>query len=157
MKPRSIAALQEVTSLKRFILAHRRHLALLVLSFGLGAAVGWNYAGITTVHADDAKPVPAYLVASWNIVHPDEVRPFGEAAVPLARKAGLKMLAHAEPEVLEGSWPYPGVIIVQEYTSMEELKKFWRSADHAEAIKLREGHIDSHFVVAVEALPQRRP
>ena len=70
----------------------------------------------------------------------------------MAQKAGLKMLAASRAEVLEGEWPYRGIVIVQEYTSMDQLLNFWRSADHAEAKKLREGHVDSHFVIAVEAL-----
>jgi uncharacterized protein (DUF1330 family) len=122
------------------------------MSFGLGTALGWNCESISNAHAEEGKTVPAYLVASWNIVHPDQVKPFGEAVAPLATRAGFKMLAHTEPEVLEGSWPYSGVLIVQQYTSMDALLKFWRSADHTQAIKLREGHIDSHFVVAVEGM-----
>jgi hypothetical protein len=44
------------------------------------------------------------------------------------------------------------MLIVQEYSSMYALLEFWRSADHRAAKKLREGHIKSNFVVAVEAL-----
>jgi hypothetical protein len=35
---------------------------------------------------------------------------------------------------------------------MEALLKFWRSPENVAAQKLREGYVDSHFIVAVEAV-----
>ena len=102
----------------------------------------------------DNGPKPAYLVASWDLLHPDhpeQLKPFVDAAVPLANKAGFEPLAGSPPQVLEGVWPYKGVIIVQKYTSMRALQDFWNSREHAAAKKLREGLVDSHFVIAVEA------
>lgn len=125
----------------------------IVGSFALGLVVGRVRGPDVHDPAAAARPVPAYLVASWDILSPpEELKPFAEAAVPLAAKAGLRILADSKPRLLEGQWPYKGVLIVQEYTSMQALVDFWDSADHVAAKKLREGRIDSHFVVAVEAL-----
>ena len=93
---------------------------------------------------------PAYLVVSWNVLHPDQVQPFVDAALPLAQKAGLQLLASADPQVLEGTWPYKGTVIVQRYSSMRALLDFWNSPLHSEAKKLREGHIQTNFVIAIE-------
>lgn len=98
------------------------------------------------------KQIPAYLVAGWSITSPDKVGPFTDAVIPLAEEAGFIMLAGKEPALLEGEWPYPGITIVQKYDSMEALKDFWNGAKHGEVKKLREGLIDSHFVIAVEGL-----
>jgi uncharacterized protein (DUF1330 family) len=123
----------------------------LAISFGLGAAFAMSR--ISTVNARIAAfgPKPAYLVASWDLRHPDQLKPFVDAAVPLAKKAGFEPLAGSKPQVLEGVWPYQGVVIVQKYKSLRALQDFWNSPEHIQTKKLREGLVDSHFVVAVEA------
>jgi uncharacterized protein (DUF1330 family) len=110
--------------------------------------VGIRYAKHETAN----EGTPAYLVASWEILQADRLEPFSEAVVPLAEKAGFEMLAAFPPQVLEGTWPERSTVIVQKYGSMDELLNFWRSAEHAEVKRLREGIIDSHFVIAVEAV-----
>lgn len=124
----------------------------LILSFMLGAAAS----AMTHVFAVDAQSnthheKPAYLIASWKTIHPGQIESIKAAIVPLAEKAGYVLLGASVPQVLEGTWPYDGIVIVQRYRSMEALRDFWFSPEHAAAKKLREGHIDSHFVVAVEA------
>jgi uncharacterized protein (DUF1330 family) len=98
-----------------------------------------------------SRDKPAYLVASWKVIHPNELQPFTDAAVPLAQKAGYVSLGGGQPQVLEGRWPEGTTLIVQRYRSMQALLDFWHSPEHATAVKLREPHIESHFVVAVEA------
>jgi uncharacterized protein (DUF1330 family) len=125
------------------------YFAGLVVSFALGAVFGLKRTSIDAVLEGDRHRA-AYLVASQDILHPDQLKTFSAVVIPLARKAGLQTLAAAEPEVLEGNWP-KGVLFVQRYNSMEALLKFWRSAENEAAQKLREGHVNSHFIVAVEA------
>lgn len=127
------------------------YFAGLTLSFFLGVMLSRSRSSAVNPAIVSAGPKPAYLVASWNPIHPDQLKPFVDAAVPLAKKAGFEPLADSAPQVLEGVWPYKGVLIVQKYTSMQVLQEFWNSPEHAAAKKLREGLIDSHFVVAVEA------
>lgn len=110
---------------------------------------------IATSHASasatSSTPQPVYLVAGWDFQHSERMRHFNDAVVPLAQKAGLQMMAVDKARVLEGKWPFGGVLILERYDSMQALKKFWYSKQHAEIKKLREGVISSHFVVAVEA------
>lgn len=124
------------------------YFAGLIACFILGVALGIGYAK----HGAGNERVPAYLIASWNVLHADRLKPFSDTVVPLAEKAGFKMLAASQPQVLEGKWPQRSTVIVQKYDSMGELLSFWRSAEHTKAKKLREGLIDSHFVIAVEAV-----
>ena len=98
------------------------------------------------------QQIPAYLVAGWQINAPDKLGPFGEQVIPLAKAAGYELLGNKEPQLLEGEWPYPGVVIVQRYQSMVALKTFWNAPEHRDVIKLREGYVDSHFVIAVEGV-----
>jgi uncharacterized protein (DUF1330 family) len=127
------------------------YFAGLTLSFFLGVILSGNRISGVNPEIASAGPKPAFLVASWDLIHPDQLEPFGDAVVPLAKRAGYEPLAASTPQVLEGVWPYKGLLIVQKYTSMHALQDFWNSPEHVGAKKLREGLIDSHFVVAVEA------
>jgi uncharacterized protein (DUF1330 family) len=121
------------------------------LSFFLGVMLSRNRISAVNPEMASTGPKAAYLVASWDLIHPDQLKPFGDVVVPLAKKAGYEPLVASAPQVLEGVWPYKGVLIVQKYTSMRALQKFWDSPEHAAAKRLRGGLIDSQFVVAVEA------
>jgi uncharacterized protein (DUF1330 family) len=127
------------------------YLTVVVLSF----AAGMKFSMMETFAAEQGQNVsgekPAYLVASWKILHPDKLKPFGDAVLPLAQKAGLKTMAASPPHVLEGSWPEGNVLYIQKYDSLQALLDFWRSEEHAKVIELREAHVVSQFVVAIEA------
>lgn len=99
-----------------------------------------------------STPKPAYLIAAWHTKEPEALGPFSDLVLPLAQKAGYQMLAIQPPVLLEGRWPYSGKLIVQQYDSMQALEAFWNSPSHAKAKQLRAGKVDSHFVLAVEAL-----
>ena len=95
---------------------------------------------------------PAYLIAGWHFTQPDQLGPFNQAVIPLAERAGFEMLAIQPPALLEGDWPYEGVVILQRYRSMSELEAFWHSEEHRQLIKLREDFVDSYFVLGVEGV-----
>jgi uncharacterized protein (DUF1330 family) len=126
------------------------YLAGLILSFILGVLCSMNRPSTVNPQTVSKGLKPAYLVASWDVLHPDQLKPFIDAAVPLARRAGFEPIAAGTPEVLEGAWPNKGVVIVQKYTSMRALEAFWRSPEHTGAKRLRKGLVDSHFVIAIE-------
>jgi uncharacterized protein (DUF1330 family) len=132
--------------MKRFF-----YLIGLIASFALGAGLSSHLTGGMSTPPSVGRARPAYVVASWDILHPDQLQPFAEAVVPLAQKAGFESLVDARPQVLEGSWPYKGIVIVQKYPSMRALLDFWRAPEHEAAKKLRERHVESHFVIALEA------
>ena len=52
--------------------------------------------------------------------------------------------------VLEGDWPFEGRLIVEKFASMDALLSFWNSPEYQAAKKLREGHIEANFIIAVE-------
>jgi uncharacterized protein (DUF1330 family) len=77
---------------------------------------------------------------------------YRETAVPLARGAGLQVLAGGEAgktlQVLEGKWPYQGRVTLEKYRSMKALLDFWNSSTYQETKKLR---TEANFIIAIEA------
>jgi len=123
----------------------------LILVFFLGMFVGHKGVLSDITRAAPARR-PAYLLASWKILSPEKLGPFGDAVIPLAKKAGMEILAgDPKPQVLEGTWPYEGTLILERYDSMQALLKFWRSPANRAAQKLREDFVDSEFIVAIES------
>ena len=116
--------------------------------FALGIGFG---ATITLAGAAEEATKPAYMIVSSDRNPGADYGPYSRAAGPLARSAGLQMLASAqEPLVLEGNWPYKNVVL-EVYPSMEVLKEFWYSDDYQAAKKLREGLATVNFIIAIEA------
>jgi len=120
------------------------YLAIFTLGIGFGAS-------ITVAGAAEETARPAYLIVSSDRHAGADYNPYSQAAGPLAREAGIKMVASAqEPLVLEGNWPYKNIVL-ETYPSMDALKQFWYSDAYQEAKKLREGLATVNFIVAVEA------
>ena len=96
---------------------------------------------------------PVYVVVSAAINDPDGISAYAEAAGPLAREAGIEVLARipSVPDelVFEGAWPHGGGITIERFESMEAFESFWNSAAYQAAIPLRQGAVDINFVVAV--------
>jgi uncharacterized protein (DUF1330 family) len=127
------------------------YVAGLILAFFLGTFTGHRGVFTDTSRTVDSKR-PAYLLASWKVLSPEKLTAFGDTVIPLARKAGMEVLAaDSKIEILEGNWPYKGALILERYDSMQALLKFWRSPANRAAQKLREGLVDSEFIVAIES------
>lgn len=125
----------------------------LIAVFGLGYAAAElqdNPAQAAALAGEKA----AYLVVSSQVIDPEPLAAYAEAAGPGAAAAGVEILAQAdadELEVLEGAWPHPGGVTIERFTSMQALLDFWHSDEYQAAIGLREGAIDIEFIVALEA------
>jgi uncharacterized protein (DUF1330 family) len=127
----------------------------LVAVFALGHVSARWHDG--TAHAQTNPPVEkaAYLIAASNPVQapPESMAKYREAAGPLARQAGVKLLgagvAGSTLQVLEGKWPYQGRVAVERFRSMKALLDFWNSSEYQKARKFR---TDANFIIAVEAV-----
>ncbi len=121
-----------------------------LVAFGIGFITARS-----TSAAEDEAP-PAYIVVSSKLLKPDAIGPYRDAAGPLARAAGIEILA-GRPDsgflVLEGEWPYEEGIVIERFSSMKALKDFWFSEAYQEAKKLREGVAKINFIVALEGVP----
>ena len=127
------------------------------ISLGVIFALGYGAAHVqmAVVHAQRGEKA-AYLIASTKLLKPDQMGPYRDAAGPLARAAGMQMLASGESgrtvQVLEGTWSYEGRIAVEKFRSMKALLDFWHSPGYQKAKKLREGAMETNFIIAVEAV-----
>ena len=127
--------------------------AALACAFVLGFAAA-HLADIEGAAPGGGGAGPAYVIVSAKVHAPDKLGPYLEAAIPLAEKAGLDVLAAGNSgssvHVLEGEWPYQGRLVVEKFASMDALLSFWNSPAYQAAKKLRKGHVETHFVIAVE-------
>ncbi|MGX4675632.1 DUF1330 domain-containing protein [SAR92 clade bacterium H246] len=77
---------------------------------------------------------------------------YQEQAIPLAKKAGLEIVGVAEsPYVLEGIWPYSGALVIEKFSSLQELKRYRESRDYKQARDLVGDSATTHFAVVVDA------
>jgi uncharacterized protein (DUF1330 family) len=126
----------------------------LVSVFALGHfSADWNR-GVAHAQSNPPSEKAAYLIAASSPVQasPERMAKYREAALPLARGAGLQVLAGGDAgktiQVLEGKWPYQGHVGVEKFRSMKALLDFWNSPAYQEARKLR---TEANFIIAVEA------
>jgi uncharacterized protein (DUF1330 family) len=129
-------------------------------SIGVVAAFVLGYVSAprqdTMAHAQVKPEKAAYLIASTHVLKPDQMSAYGQAAGPLAKEAGLQVLARGQAgstiQILEGTWPYEGGLVVERFRSMRALLDFWHSPGYQKAKKLREGAMKVNFIVAVDAV-----
>jgi uncharacterized protein (DUF1330 family) len=107
------------------------------------------------VAEEKSEKKAAYMIASVNVAEPDKMGPYMEVCGPLFAAAGIEVIAlgvaGSSVKLLEGDWPYSGALQLYKCPSMEALLEFWNSPDYQEAIKLREGIVESNFTVAIES------
>jgi len=119
----------------------------IVIALGVGMALG------IAIHIFMIKrQKPAYLVVSAEVRNDEALGPYRQQAVPLAEAAGLEILGSGEIELMEGSWDHFPALTLEKFDSKAALNKFWYSPEYQEAKKLREGHLEVQFIVAVEGV-----
>ena len=120
----------------------------IILALGAGFLAGFFVRKLAA-----RKQTPAYLVVRTGDVNAEALETYREQAVPLTRAAGLEILASGEGELMEGSWDHHHpMITIERFESMAALKSFWYSEAYQKAKRLREGHLDVAFIVAVEGV-----
>jgi len=107
--------------------------------------------------ADKAVPneKPAYMISCGNVVVPEKMPAYLEASAPLFKAAGSEEIAFGKLsdngiQLLEGEWPYKGLVMIIKFPSMDVLTKFWNSPEYQKAMKLREGVVEPNFTIAIE-------
>ncbi len=119
----------------------------IVIALGVGIALG------IVIHILIMKGrKPVYLVVSAEVRNEAALEPYRQQAVPLAEAAGLEILGSGEIELMEGDWDHFPALTLEKFDSKAALHKFWYSPEYQQAKKLREGHLDVQFIVAVEGV-----
>ena len=125
-----------------------------VVTAAVALVVGFlmGQASTRRANAQAPGPKPAFMVVSSRPISPDKMGPYRQAAIPLATRAGMQMVASGNPalHVLEGKWTLPGSLSIEQYRSMDDLLEFWNSPGYQDAKKLRAGLVEMNFIVAIE-------
>ena len=119
----------------------------IAVALGVGIALGI----VIHIFITNRKK-PIYLVVSAEVRNEEALEPYRQQAVPLAEAAGLEILGSSEIELMEGDWDHFPALTLEKFDSKAALHKFWYSAEYQQVKKLREGHLDVQFIVAVEGI-----
>ena len=83
--------------------------------------------------------MPAYVISEVEMLDETQGQVYRElAAASIAAHGDHYLVRGAEPEVPEGDWPPAQRVVVVEFATMEQLRKWYASADYAEALAVRQ-------------------
>ena len=89
----------------------------------------------------------AYVVVEVDITDPERFKDY-QAMVPatIAAFGGKYLVRGGEVETLEGSWN-PSRVVVLEFESVEQAKRWWDSDEYREARDLRQATASTNMIV----------
>jgi len=89
----------------------------------------------------------AYVVVEVEITDPERFKDY-QAMVPatIAAFGGKYLVRGGEVETLEGSWN-PSRVVVLEFESVEQAKRWWDSDEYREARDLRQATASTNMIV----------
>ncbi len=109
----------------------------------------------TGVAAPTEEDQPGFLIVAGKTLDTTGLEAYVAAAGDAISSAGLKRVGRSgeiiPAHVLEGTWPYDGFIAIEQVQSIDQLITFWNSDEFQQIKRLRDGKIEIHFAVAVEA------
>lgn len=83
--------------------------------------------------------MPAYAISEVEIIDEVQGQRYRElAAASIAQYGGRYVVRGAEPEVPEGQWPAARRVVIIEFATMEQLHRWYGSAEYAEALAVRQ-------------------
>jgi uncharacterized protein (DUF1330 family) len=89
----------------------------------------------------------AYVILDIDVRDQSGYEEYKKAGAPTIIAYGGKPLARGgRTEVLEGSWD-PRRMVMLEFKSMEEAKRWWDSPEYNQAKKLRQRSADSKVII----------
>ena len=93
--------------------------------------------------------MPGYIIATLNSINdPDAFAAYQKSASASFIKYGAKFLVNSRNvEALDGDWQPSGVVVV-EFESYEQAKKFYNSTEYQAVIKQRFDSADSAVIIA---------
>jgi uncharacterized protein (DUF1330 family) len=93
----------------------------------------------------------AYLIAQVNVTDPETFAQYSSRVPGVIEQYGGRYLVRGgTTEAVEGSWT-PARLVVVEFPSMEQLKRFYYSDEYAPLIELRKqsAHTDLTFTEGI--------
>lgn len=91
--------------------------------------------------------MPAYVIVDVRINEPEEYAEYRRLTPPsIAAYGGRFVVRGGALETLEGEWS-PERIVVLEFDSVEQAKKWWNSPEYAPAKAIRHRTADTKMIV----------
>jgi uncharacterized protein (DUF1330 family) len=97
------------------------------------------------------QTMAAYLIAQVSVTDPETFAQYGSQVPAVIEQYGGRYLVRGgTTEAVEGSWT-PARLVVVEFPSMEQLKRFYHSDEYAPLIELRNksARTDLNFVEGI--------
>ena len=92
--------------------------------------------------------MPAYIIIEIEIKDQKMFDEYKKLATDtIALYGGKYLVRGGETEILEGDW-IPNRIVILEFPSMDQAKKWYSSEEYAPAMKLRNMSADSDMILA---------
>ena len=89
----------------------------------------------------------AYLIVDLDVTEPEKYATYRDAVPEVIKKYGGRYLVRGgDVEVLEGDWQ-PGRLVVLEFPSMNDLKKFYDSEDYRDLKAVRIASTNTNAIV----------
>jgi uncharacterized protein (DUF1330 family) len=91
--------------------------------------------------------MPAYFIADAFVKNAQELESFRAQAAPaVARYGGRYLVRTGLVEALEGAWQ-PEMILVIEFPDLERARTWYRSAEYALALAVRDNALSRHLIL----------
>ena len=88
-----------------------------------------------------------YIIVDLNVTDPEKFAKYRDLVPPLIEAHGGKYIVRGgEFEVLEGEWK-PNRVVVLEFDSTADAKKFWDSDDYQPVKQIRLESADSNIIM----------
>jgi uncharacterized protein (DUF1330 family) len=90
----------------------------------------------------------AYVISEVEVLDEADAARYRElASRSITRHGGRYLVRGAQPQVPEGVWPDRARLVIVEFPSMEQLRRWYASADYAEALAVRRTALDRRLLV----------
>ncbi len=90
----------------------------------------------------------AYIIVDINVKNQEEYEKYKKLTpATLAAHNGKFIVRGGNTEILEGDWN-PGRLVILEFPTMEQAKKWWSSEEYEPAKKIRQSCADTNMVAA---------
>ena len=98
--------------------------------------------------------MPAYVVSEVEVIDEIQGQEYRElAAASIAAYGGRYVVRGAEPEVPEGEWPSAQRVVIVEFPTMEQLRRWYSSPAYAGELAIRQTALRRRLLF-LDGIPQ---
>ncbi|RNG30630.1 DUF1330 domain-containing protein [Streptomyces botrytidirepellens] len=91
--------------------------------------------------------MPAYVISEVEVLDESRAATYRElAAESIARYGGRYLARGRHPDAVEGEWPDERRMVILEFPSMAEARRWYASPEYAEALEIRKDALDRRLL-----------